>query len=229
MNDHRGSLGFGPRALIVLALAGALLTAGCIGMGGGDGEDGEDAGTTSAPSNQTATPTPDGAGQGPANTTQENTTGANEASLERRNVSFEGQLGAEVVACGPAGCAGTFTCVAAVCQQPVSDPRTERSFPVDHEAPVQEVNATLTWDPVSPVTEELRFGLAWSCEDGCTFEYVEGASPLTIEMADLGITSDLSIFVWTPDQGPDNDPTTLHATHDQPFTIEGQVATGGGG
>lgn len=194
----------GNRSTLAVALVLALLAAGCVGVGTTDDEGGVQAQATD-----------DGDGS--------------PGGLAWEEVAFEGRLGAEATACSLVACAGTFTCAPeAFCGTPVRDPRVDRSFEVDHDGPVERVNLTLTWDAVSPVTEELRFGLSWDCDDGCDYEYVEGSAPLALEETDLDVEGDLYTWVWTPDQSPEEDPVVLHVTHDQPFAIEGAVGTAAG-
>lgn len=205
------------RRLLVVALAGALVGAGCLGLGTEAGEDQSEREQEAEPTSTEEDTSEDRPSETPdANETER---------LRWEAVAFEGQLGVEATACSLVACAGTFTCVGPpLCGTPVRDPRVDRSFEVEHTGPVEEANLTLTWDAVSPVTEQLRFGIAWDCEDDCSYEYVEGTSPLSLELSRLDIEGDLYAWVWTPDQSTEDDPIVVHTTHDQPFEIEGAVA-----
>lgn len=216
----------GAKTTVALALASALLGAGYATVAG-TSDEGETQGAE-----PTASAQEDGTSRS-ASTEDEGSDPANETVPAARwhAVSFEGQLGVEATVCGPVGCVGTFTCVAfTFCETPAQDPRVDRYVEIELDQQIEQVNLTLTWDAVSPATEELRLGLSWACgQDGCTYVYVEGPSPLVLEQTGFDGEEEVAAWVWTPDQGPEDDPTVVQATHDQPFSIDGAVATGPGG
>lgn len=204
------------RAWIAIALAASLIGAGCLGAG----EDGAagDLETSSEESGETDTePEP--------NATRAEAPEQADANLTTREFTFEGQLGAEAYVCS-LECVGTYSCVGETCTG-TRDPRIERSFEIEHDGTLRGVNATLQWDALSPVTETLRVGVAWNCDDGCQYDFVDGQAPLELTADDLEIEDEAYVFVWQPDLAEDV-PAYVGATHDQPFTVTGTATVQAG-
>lgn len=97
--------------------------------------------------------------------------------------SFDGSFGPEVWACPVITCEGF-------------DPASDRWAALDIAGNLTAINLTMTWDATSPLMETLRFGISWG-ENGEDYEYVEGTSPLLLELTGIDITSDHKPYIWT--------------------------------
>lgn len=95
------------------------------------------------------------------------------------------------------------------------------------------VEGTLTWTAASPLTQSLSLALLamTSCGDDC-FEgdvlvRIEGASPLTIEAADLDLPTEAALHISVSIPGPDA-PGPVHASYsvEQTFAFEGIASRG---
>ncbi len=143
--------------------------------------------------------------------------------LETVPIDWEGNLGTWACApMGPNACAGTT----------LGD--QDSWHPVDPEGDGRSLALILTWQALSPLTEELSLTVApyTSCGDGCygtaqPYATVTGASPVDLELDDIGLEGEQLGYVIYVD-GPlwvHEDPVLLGASHHQPFHVEGTLTT----
>ena len=119
--------------------------------------------------------------------------------------SWDGSITPAVAACPVVTCAGVQL--------------TGFYKPLAPKGNVTGLSLTMTWDAAVPTMEELRLGVSWG-ED--SYESVEGASPLVLELHDVDIarSKDPYVWVWIPGQ----DPMGLVAVGTpQDFHVEGTV------
>lgn len=96
-------------------------------------------------------------------------------------------------------------------------------------------NLTLTWTAASPATEELGFAImVMATCDGCESpmeEWVEGASPLTLALADLDLALDadhvIHVYVYNAQGGVDAGVAWAGGTPDQAFAVAGDLTLKG--
>lgn len=131
-------------------------------------------------------------------------------------VSEEGTYDARVQACS----SDVGSCATPVAMD------DERRFAFAPEGNVTSLELTMRWDPVSPLMEELRFGVTWGCgsEEGCLGSQVaDGASPLSLALDGVDMGRDLLVWAWRSPNA--QDPARVYATHEQPFHVEGEIGT----
>lgn len=122
---------------------------------------------------------------------------------------FSGSFGPGLVACSPFGCNG------------VSQGTKYKELDVD--GVLTAADFTLTWSATNPAMQRLRLGLSWGEGDAMEFEYIDGVSPLKLELEDLEIdgSDDPYIWVWVPSPLPIG---LVYAHTPQSFSIEGTLA-----
>ena len=126
------------------------------------------------------------------------------------DVRFDGRLGrGYLVTAGDAGDGRTLS-------------SEERFFEFEQGGPVQWANLTMTWSPTSPVTQTLRLGFGYECQDEqcADWDYAQGTSPLSSSGNASG--REPTVFVYVPNSSA-VDGIGLYLRDDQPFAIEGTV------
>lgn len=96
------------------------------------------------------------------------------------------------------------------------------------EAPIEDTlqaaNLTLTWEPVTPVMEELGLALAWGCGDEqCESKRTTGQSPLGLGVDDIRETEEAFVVVFATRDGTGE--ANARLSHTQGFQVEGTFAT----
>lgn len=127
--------------------------------------------------------------------------------------TFDGGFGPGAYACPIVTCIEEF---------PMDNSGTE----ADIVGVVTGANLTLTWDATSPTMQAMYLGISWGTEDDEEWEaeYVEGTSPLVLELAGLDIPEDVELWVWAWPVSP-VPMGIVGATTPQSFHIEGTFAT----
>lgn len=148
-----------------------------------------------------------------------------DGSWETRTRAIDWQGNTGTWACAPAGpntCAGTG----------LQD--RDSWLPIEPEGQGHRIELTLTWQALSPVTEELAISVAayTSCGDGCyssTGAYGEavGPSPLGLELDDIPLDGQAVGYIVYVDGGRwlHEDPVLLGGDHHQPFHVQGTLTT----
>ena len=133
---------------------------------------------------------------------------APQVALVEQPFSFEGRLGVSVVACPVLTCFGAAL--------------VPHELYADLDGAIEAVALTMTWDAATPHTRAMRLGLAWGPEDDRHWEYVDGTSPLVLDIAGLGIQPDDEpyVFGWVPCAVP---LCLVVATTQQSFHVGGTV------
>lgn len=130
-------------------------------------------------------------------------------------VREEGRYGTRVQACSSdvGGC------------EPPARLTGERTFVLDPPGNVTSLELTMRWEPASPVMEQLRFGVTWGCNtgEGCDGSALtDGTSPLSVSVDDVDVAGELLVWAWRSPET--DDPARVYASHEQPFTVEGELA-----
>lgn len=120
--------------------------------------------------------------------------------------TFDGSIGPVVVACPMVTCTGAAE----------GDRSTSLPFDGDN---LTAVSLTMTWDAAAPHMETLRMGIAWG-ENG--LEYVEGTSPLVLEVDGLEIAKEDEPYFWTWIVTP-APMGVAHVATPQDFHVEGTL------
>lgn len=142
---------------------------------------------------------------------------------ETTPIDWEGNLG--TWACAPMGantCGGTG----------LGD--GDSWHPIEPGGRGQRIALTLTWEPSSPLTEELTLSVApyTSCGDGCYstsggYAAVDGPSPLVLDLEDIALEGEQLGYIIYVDGATwiQEDPVFAGASHHQPFHVEGTLTT----
>lgn len=130
---------------------------------------------------------------------------------------------------------GTLGSAAVVCEfthtgRCVGNELTEDTTDVLYEHPgatLTGASLTLTWSPTSPATDTLAIGLMRMGTNSTFLDGVEGTSPLTLELSDVGLLLDegnlVHIFVYNARGNLIEDPVMIYASLDQPVRLEGSL------
>ncbi len=181
------------RAWLVIGFAAVLVTAGCIGMPGGTDDDDLDAASADGT---------DGPGQAGS-------------AAETVQMDEDGLVTTRAFVCGH-----TPVVVQCVGSQPEEG---ENVFEMPVQGAAEAATFEVSWEPSSPETETLRFGVSLRCdtEDCEEFEIAEGSSPLevTLDEEDLGETS----YVWVQPSSRTPYPVYTLVAYEQPFTLTGEI------
>lgn len=121
--------------------------------------------------------------------------------------AWDGTISTGVAACGPA-----VGCQAA--QLPQDQLRSLGAFDGPHH-----LHAVLTWDATTPLADELRLGASYDTPAGRQHAFVQGQSPLALELP-LDIRGELLVWANFPQTLP---PAPAWASHEQSFHAEGSV------
>lgn len=136
-------------------------------------------------------------------------------------VALSGSFSARAVACPMVGCMGT----------PGQD---ERLFEIpDVEGDLAAVALALAWDAGTPAMETLVLGV-FTCPPPCktneeivALEYVEGASPLALDLSGFPVEEGTAVYVYVA--APSRTPFVYtRATTPQEFVIEGTLTPAAG-
>lgn len=120
---------------------------------------------------------------------------------------------------------GGGVCVPVRCVFP-SSPGSNTVFPVGVSGTITNVSLTLTWEAVSPASEELVLGIAYEGEDGETWEYAAGPSPLTLALSGLSIPAEGAVIYVNAYVCQGGDGASACASGpSQAFRIEGDVVS----
>ncbi len=86
---------------------------------------------------------------------------------------------------------------------------------------VEKAELTLTWEPLTPLTQELGITLAWGCDDqgDCKTDWASGTSPVELTVDGVDAPGKVYIAVWNGATGTEEAYVT-HTTS-QDYQIEG--------
>jgi hypothetical protein len=125
--------------------------------------------------------------------------------------TFDGSYGPIVFACPMITCTGV-------------DPSSARWADLDFEGNLTALSLTMSWDAATPLMSTLRFGISW--DEGENLEYVEGTSPLLLELDGLNITTADKPYIWTWMVTP-SPLGIVHVATPQDYKVEGTLTTTG--
>lgn len=99
----------------------------------------------------------------------------------------DGMIGPAAYVCPLVGCVG-------------GEPMSDRTWDAPFEGTLVAANLTLTWDAMTPATQDLVVGLAHGPADARKYELTSGPSPLELTVDGLTLTKgdDVRVFVWVP-------------------------------